>query len=283
MYADSSGEHDSITVRGSSWYNHKTEEGGFAIDFVREHFNLSFQDAVTLLLDGEKGMDFAQAQEMPEQARPPFVLPPANTNARRVYAYLVKQRGIEPDIISHFIRVKTLYEDAKHHNAVFVGLDEHGAPQHAHRKSTSTYGKSFRANVEGSDSRYGFHHIGQSDRLYVFEAPIDMLSFITIYPKNWQRHSLLTLNGVADKALLQTLKTYPHLKKPILCLDNDMAGLAAIERMTEKLKQTGYEEASHLLPVYKDWNDELRIDRGIAGALQPTEFEHTQELAQGPM
>ena len=40
----------SITVRGNRWYDHATEKGGCAIDFVRMFYNQSFPDAVTMLL-----------------------------------------------------------------------------------------------------------------------------------------------------------------------------------------------------------------------------------------
>jgi hypothetical protein len=44
----------SITVRGNEWYDHSKERGGYAIDFVKDFYNLSFPDAVILLLGGEK-------------------------------------------------------------------------------------------------------------------------------------------------------------------------------------------------------------------------------------
>lgn len=52
-----------------------------------------------------------------------------------------------------------------------------------------TQGKSYRGNIEGSDPRCSFHWVGTSDRLYVFEAPIDLLAFLTLYPDGWQQHS----------------------------------------------------------------------------------------------
>ena len=43
----------------------------------------------------------------------------------------------------------------------------------------------------------------------VFEAPIDMLSFITLHPENWQEHSYVALCGVSDHALLWMLEQPP--------------------------------------------------------------------------
>ncbi len=107
----------------------------------------------------------------------------------RVYAYLIKQRFIDRDVIAHFAKAKMLYESCErsadntkeYHNAVFVGYDENGVPRHAHKRGLYIMGGSYRGNVEGSDPAYSFHHIGVNDTLYVFEAPIDLLSHITIY------------------------------------------------------------------------------------------------------
>ena len=106
---------------------------------------------------------------------------PRGLAMHRVFAYLLKTRGLDADVVSYFARRKLLYEDAAHHNAVFIGTDEGGCPRHAHLRSTNSFGKAFRLNVESSDPRYSFHHTGTDGSLYVFEAPIDMLSYISIH------------------------------------------------------------------------------------------------------
>lgn len=97
---------------------------------------------------------------------------------RRMYAYLMRQRHIDREVISYFVHEKLLYED-KHHNCVFVGLDDSGEAKHAHIRSTNSEGRVFRMNIEGSASEHCFHKSGTDKSLYVFEAPIDLLSHIT--------------------------------------------------------------------------------------------------------
>lgn len=111
----------SVTIRGSEWFDHDTQQGGHAIDFVRMHDGCSFQEAVAKLLGGEQGQTFRSASERNAEPQKLFALPLPHHNMRRVYAYLMKQRHIDRDIITHFARAGTLYEDAKYHNAVFVG------------------------------------------------------------------------------------------------------------------------------------------------------------------
>ena len=176
------------------------------------------------------------------------------------WLYLIKHRGIARDVVAHFAKAGLLYEDdedAEYHNAVFVGTDTDGVPHHAHKRSANSYGKAFRLNVEGSDPRYSFHYVGTDRSLYVFEAPIDMLSFITLYPENWQRHSYVACCGTSIQPVLQMLEQVPQLDTILLCLDNDEAGHQASRRMREQLDARYSVE--RLIPENKDWNDVLPL------------------------
>ena len=177
---------------------------------------------------------------------------------RRVFAYLVKQRHIDRQVVAHFARAKTLIEDSKYHNCVFVGTDEQGVPRHAHKRSTNSYGKAFRQNVEGSDPRYSFHHLGSDGDLYVFEAPIDMLSFITMYPEDWTAHSYVACCGTSGLPVLHLLSQTPQVREVFLCLDSDEAGWAACQRMAEQITEQSGLVPQRLCPQLKDWNDDLR-------------------------
>ena len=159
--------------------------------------------------------------------------------------------------MAHYAKAGLLYEDAEYHNAVFVGTDAECVPRHAHKRSANSYGKAFRLNVEGSDPRYSFHHVGTDRSLYVFEAPIDMLSYITLHPEDWQRHSYVACCGTSIQPVLQMLEQAPQLDTVLLCLDNDEAGHQASRRMREQLEARYSVE--RLIPENKDWNDDLTL------------------------
>ena len=250
------GDH-SITVRGNEWYDHAAEKGGGPVSFVQTYYGLSYPEAMTLLLGGETGQAYPATQEKATEPPKPFELPEANEDMRRVYAYLMKQRHIDKNVISHFARVGTLYEDAKYHNCVFIGRDETGKACHAHKRSTNSYGEAFRINVEGSDPRYTFHHIGSDGSLYVFEAPIDLLSFISMYPKDWQKHSYIACCGTSSQPVLKMLERMPEQGTVYLCLDNDEAGHKASRRIVEQLSERGIPSV-RIAPRLKDWNDDLK-------------------------
>lgn len=177
-----------------------------------------------------------------------------NTSGKKVYGYLKADvKAIVNGIVD---------ESAGHHNAVFVGVDKEGNPRHIHKKGTCSDGRSFRMNEDGSDSSYGFGYAGSGNKLYVFEAPIDFLSFLTLYPKNWQKNSYIVLNGVSEHAMLQMLKDYSNLDTVVLCLDHDPAGIEACGRLAEILVQNGYRQIKNLKSSCKDWNEDLKLLHG---------------------
>ena len=264
IYCDSSGKHDSITIRGSTWFDHKNQVGGGAIKFMQEFYDMDFQTAVQELLGRTvTPLSHSPPKAIAKEEKKEFKLPEANANMHRVYAYLIKQRFIAPDIISYFAKQHTLYEDKEHHNAVFVGIDENGVPRQASKRSTNSYGNSFRITCQGSNTRYSFAHFGESKRLYVFEAPIDMMSFLTLYPKDWQKHSCIAMNGVYENAVLAALKNHSNLSEVILCVDNDEGGIEAVDRLKDILSENGYTDVKRLAPKFKDWNEVLKAKNGV--------------------
>ena len=256
--------YDSVTVCGSQWFRHSRKEGGRAIDFVQQFYDMSFPEAVSYLLGGDSGVEWNQTVKSAPAPRKKFTLPAANHDMRRVFAYLIKQRFIDREVLSHFAHERLIYEDKDYHNAVFVGPDEKGVPRHAHKRGTYTHGKPYKGNVEGSDPKYSFHWIGESDTLYVFEAPVDMLSFITLNKDGWKQHGYVSLDGVSEHAMLCQLELNPHLKSVVLCLDHDEAGIEATGRLKDILQGKGYTDISVMRSKYKDWNEDLKARNGIS-------------------
>ncbi len=243
-----------VTVRGNLWFHQYEQVGGDAIDFVRRFYNKSYPEAMDYLLGESGGTLTASPPVVKEQKQ--LVPPMRNNNMRRVYAYLLKYRGIDREVLNHFAHAGLIYEDAKYHNVVFVGKDETGKIRHISKRGSGTE-SSYKGNESGSEPEYSFHCIGTSNRLYVFEAPIDMLSYISMHKPGWQRHSYVALCSVADRALFYTLKQHPQINKIHLCLDSDKPGQAAAHRIAEKLFTNGYKYEIEI-PQGKDWNEELR-------------------------
>ena len=208
----------SVTVNGCEWFDHASNEGGRAVSFVQKFYSKNYAEAMTMLLGGNTEPAYPQAKKQETAPQKPFAPPVPNANMHRVFAYLLKTRGLDADVVSYFARRKLLYEDAAHHNAVFIGTDEGNCPRHAHLRSTNSFGKAFRLNVESSDPRYSFHYNGTDGSLYVFEAPIDMLSYISMNPRQWQEHSYVACCGTSPIPVMQMLKPDTQKEELVPCL-----------------------------------------------------------------
>lgn len=244
---------DKVTIRGNLWYHQYEEVGGDAIDFVRKFYNMNYPDAMEYLLNGYGGaLSAAPAVERKEKS---FVLPQKNDNMRRVYAYLLYRRGLDRNVVNAFVKKQMIYESLPHHNAVFVGFDNKGVPRHAHKRGSGSQ-STYKGNANGSIPEYSFHWNGTSNRIFLFEAPIDMLSYITMNPEGWQQNTYAASCSVADRVLFQCLKDNPNLNEVYLCFDSDNAGQTAAKRIADKLFTQGY-KSEILVPAKKDWNEEL--------------------------
>lgn len=250
-----------VTIRGNRWYHQYNQEGGYVISFFERFFNMTFQETMLMLLE-EQGIACEQVRQEQQEEKKPFELPKRNESMRRIYAYLLKERYLDREVIQYFIQKKLIYEDAKYHNVVFVGLDEEGVARHAHKRGTNSK-SSFKGNVESSNPNYSFHHIGTSNRIYVFEAPIDMLSYISLHKDNWKEHSYVSLCSVAPHALIHILQNNPNITEVRLCLDHDEAGIAGDYRITEAVRELGEYKIKAELPRYKDWNEGAKALQGI--------------------
>ena len=240
--------HDSLTVCGNKWFRHSQSKGGYPVDFVMEFYGKSFPEAVQMLT-GELGEVQPEADPTPS---PAFRLPLRNVTNANILNYLTQERKLSPSLVNFFVSTGDIYEDAAHHNVVFVGRDADGHPRYA--SSRGIYEK-FRQDAAGAEKAFGFAHRGTDKQLLVFEAPIDLLSFIELFPKNWQQHNYLSLGGVSAKALQQFLSERPDVERVFLCLDADKAGEDACKRLTALLPDTM--SVTRIQPCMKDWNDVL--------------------------
>ena len=240
--------HDSLTVCGNKWFRHSQSKGGFPVDFVMEFYGKSFPEAVQMLT-GEPGEVQPEADPAPS---PAFRLPLRNVTNANILNYLTQERKLSPSLVNFFIAAGDIYEDAAHHNVVFVGRDADGHPRYA---SSRGIHEKFRQDAAGAEKAFGFAHRGTDKQLLVFEAPIDLLSFIELFPKNWQQHNYLSLGGVSGKALRQFLSERPDVERVFLCLDADKAGEDACKRLAGLLPDTV--SVTRIQPCMKDWNDVL--------------------------
>lgn len=275
-------EHNSLFVHADerSWYwNSHGYGGGDVVEFVRKYENKSYADALKSVLNPSENCQINNYCKAPkgnkEQEKRSLILPVKKEGKyNRVYAYLTKTRCIDPVIVTTLLHKKYIYED-NHGNCVFVGYNKNGFPAYASVRTTLT-DKKFRGDAVGSDKSVGFSIKGfDKKKVYVFEAPIDLLSHATLEnikhsnSREWLNSTRLSLGGVSDKALKQFLSDYDEIEEIVFCLDNDPAGIEAAEKYIKKYSDMGY-IVSSVPPYCKDYNEELQqlIKKGKAVTLK---------------
>ena len=134
--------HDSLKVRGNKWHRFSNDTSGYPIDFVMEFYGKSFPEAVEILI-GEKGEGQLEAVPAPS---PDFHLPLRNVTNVNARNYLVTERGLDEGLVDIFMNAGDVYEEANHHNVVFVGRDPKNLPRYAHCRGTKDR---FRLDVAG--------------------------------------------------------------------------------------------------------------------------------------
>ena len=260
-------EMDSLRIwNRRTWYRFSESVGGDAVAFLRHFRGMSFSEAVGYLLafngysvDASIPLPKPRSRPPPRRERPPFVLPPPHSGNGNVCAYL-RGRGIAPGVIDSFIGAGLLYEDAEYHDCVFVGRDRAGKPVFAARRST--WG-CFKGDAAGSDKRIAFRflHDPALNDVHIFESPIDMMSWFTLYgPAN-----AVALCGLHDAPLATYLHDHPHIGWVVLCLDADAPGREAAGRLAAKYGERGFEIVDQVPPSGKDWNGHLRMNAHEAG------------------
>lgn len=265
-------KHDSVKFRGHVWYRHSTNESGTAIDFVCTFYNLSFPDAVLTLLDG-KPISYHRIEKTLEkkiEQDKKIFLPPKNDNYSRCIAYLCKTRKINIDVLMYFIKAKLVYESSDHHNIVFVGYDKHHKPKHVALVGTLDKLR-FKKEIRNSNKSYSFnYHSCNSNTLYIFESPIDMLSYITLFQQNtFTYNNYVTCCGLSRQPIDRFLKDYPHIQEIVFCFDNDYNavksdgtpdenhGQITAHKYCKHYHSKGYNAMVHT-PKSKDFNEDLK-------------------------
>jgi hypothetical protein len=271
-------EHDSVIIdesRNCYWRNSIAGQGkcvgrgGSIIDFSMEFENLTLRDTINTL----KEQIIIPKQHIPlkehlEIKKKELDLPQPDKNMRKVFAYLIKTRKISSQIITDIVHKKKLYQDI-HGNCVFVQHDENNKPVFACLRGTNTF-KPFYGDVAGCDYTYGFYLNNNSDKLYITESVIDVLSVMTLKEQNF---NYLALAGVG-----KTLSIERYLKNDIkevwIGTDNDEAGLKAEINIKNLICNSRKEikVVSDRPSKYKDWNEVIQKEESKSTKIETRSY-----------
>ena len=170
-------DHDSLHFSYGKWYWWSQGNGGTsALDYLIIVEGYEFKDACNYLSDLMNVSAPVTTYYHPKPVKP-FELPIKDKNNDLVIRYLCEIRKIDKGIVDDFISKGMIYQSANFKNAVFVGYDK-DKPAYAFKRSIF---KNFKLDHAGSNKAFSFNYTNvNNDVLHVFEAAIDLLSYMTL-------------------------------------------------------------------------------------------------------
>lgn len=232
-------KYSNIKISALSFYDFDKNTGGDNIRFLTDYMDMSFFEAVNKLL--VSGVEAITPEKIMIET---FIKPNWVANTEEIYEYL-QGRGIDKKLIDVCIRKEKLFLDDRK-NMVFANPEQ---DFYILRSSYSDF-KGIRTKEV-----YGYWELKtkQAKDVYVFESPIDLLSYIVIVAHtNVEQEGIFVAMGGLKKGTIERIQTDypPELYTYHICVDWDNAGnefALKYPNMNRIAGNTG-----------KDWNDVLR-------------------------
>lgn len=226
-----------------------TGETGNSITFLMRHLGYGFQDAV-LALAGACLSHEGHGRESvppPDPGQTAVELPPASGRARQMYAFLAA-RGIPGNLVRAFAAAGLLYQSSWMNNIVFVNRER----DYCEIRGTYTFApEPFHGCRKTAPDRFWYFSGSRTCRpetAYVTEAAIDAVSLWLLHRKSGRdvsRNLYASIGGVSNYAAIDRITASMHT---VLAVDNDLPGEACRKR---------YKHLDNIIPVHKDWNEDL--------------------------
>lgn len=156
-----------IYREGNNWYRFSDGKHGFSIDLVIDKLGCSREQALDFIAKNvvngvseqvrlDRKAPANVKKELPKEKI--FTVPAHDVKPSRVMAYLIRTRGIDPEIVKGMLQRKMIAEDSAHHNCLFFGRDEKGNIRSCAQRGTTQV--QFRGEVSGGDKAYTFSERG---------------------------------------------------------------------------------------------------------------------------
>lgn len=196
------------------------------------------------------------------------------------YDYLTKKRKLSPKLVQELYKTGLLRE-LRNGDAYFVWYSrEHqevGGDEQGTNINYQKFGKrgTKKKVAWGSKKHFGFHFSvnfgNQPERWYVFESPIDALSYAQMHAKEYHgKQRFISLSGAGSK--METVKKFIGEfgvpKELHISLDTDRGGFNGVVKAKKQvnwLKSLNIPALNDMKLVidqpdckYKDWNEQLQ-------------------------
>ena len=285
-------EHDSLIISNGMWNWFSRGIGGKnAIDYLVLVKDFSFIEACnevnTIANIDIKPIRKEIKRKYSYNKKEQLEVPNFNRDMSKTKTYL-QRRGIENKVIDLFISLGSLKESYKYNNALFIGFDKNNEIRYVNQRSTGE--KKFGGDVSGSDKKFAFKYVGSNENkcLKLFEAPIDLMSYMSIKLLNKEevkQENLLALGGISKfksgnipVGLEQYFEDYGKPNTIEIYFDRDETGIEGSRNLKKILEKMNIKVQCFYPKNGKDVNDNLQYFLSKKEKLKETLEKETKEL-----
>ena len=246
-----------VIPKGKNWWkDFATGESGNPVDLLTKKLGYSVPDAI-LALCGDSTVPYRHAADpvseksaAPESDRILTFPDPTSYYPRKMYEYLTG-RGIPAETIRDLQRLGLLYQAKAHSNLVFVSAAKDFAEIRGSGKETPAFHQTMKTRAD----RFWHFSIGHPKKAYICEGAIDAVSLYLLLKKQnlHDQAAYVSIAGVCNQQAIDRIKSCIPV---IMAVDNDEAGRLGRERNPD---------CGALIPIHKDWNEDLQTGIGSLG------------------
>lgn len=229
-----------VNPETNQFFCHSENKGGKGLlEFCKKILDMPFIEAMRECVgEAEEVKQFTPKAAAEPQEKKEFIMPEkADTGYKNIYAYFINTRSISPEIVREFANKGLIYptvskgvskttgNEYQKINAVFLHKNEKGEACGADIQGIDQNPDyRFKGCTARDESDRGFVYDKGSpekiDTVYLFEAPIDLMSFVELHPKI-ENAKFVALSGLKPS----TAEPYINSSlKVVSCVDNDVAG-----------------------------------------------------------
>lgn len=229
-----------VNPETNQFFRHSENIGGKGLlEFCKKILDMSFLEAMRECVgEAAEIKQFTPKAAAEPQEKKEFVMPEkSDTGYKNIYAYFINTRSISPETVREFTNKGLIYptvsegvskttgKEYKKLNAVFLHKNEKGEPCGADIQGIDQNPDyRFKGCTARDESDRGFVYDKGSpekiDTVYLFEAPIDLMSFVELHPEI-ENAKFAALSGLKPSTAASYINSG---LKVVSCVDNDAAG-----------------------------------------------------------
>lgn len=227
-------EHDSmvITPRTNLWHWFSQDKGGDTIELVRTINNISFNQAIDYLNDGDYSEGTLQHNDAPQAFK--NYLAPYEQPFVEGRSYFKEVRGLSDETIDFFLDQNVITQaNAKigdtiepvivfktiDHKGGMIGGNLQGIVENRERYDKHGYFKGIMRNSNGNNGLSV--DIGSPERLVFAESPIDLMSYYELHKDQLENVRLVSMDGLKDGVIGTNLARLESEGRNVYMRDED--------------------------------------------------------------